>query len=383
MKNFKLILILIFLISFSVFGQVRLPKLIGNGMVLQRDTDIKIWGWAKDNEKISINFNNSDYETISNDLGEWKITLPKMTSGGPYAMIIKASNTITINDILIGDVWICSGQSNMELPMKRVAPIYESEIANSGNKFIRYFAVPQKYNFNIALKDLESGEWKAANPENVLNFSAAAYFFAREIYEKYKIPVGLINASLGGSPAEAWISEESLKSFPEYYDEVQKFKDSSLITKIETADKIRIDKWYNELKQKDEGYKNPQKSWFDPSINTSDWAKMKIPGYWFKTKLGAVNGAVWFKREFNVPNSAAGKKTKLILGRIVDADSVFINGIFTGTISYQYPPRRYDISPNILKPGKNTIVVRVVSNSGNGGFVLDKPYEIISGKTEN
>jgi sialate O-acetylesterase len=383
MKNRFFIFMLALLFSFSiymtVFGQVRLPKLISDGMVLQRDANVKIWGWAASNERITLSFNNSTYETIANDSGEWEVKLAKSPAGGPYTLTINASNTISITDILVGDVWICSGQSNMELNMKRVSPIYGSEIADSQNNDIRYFAVPQKYNFNAPQQDITSGVWKSANPENVLNFSATAYFFARELYDKYHVPIGLINASLGGSPAEAWISEEAIKVFPQYYQEAVRFKDSTLIGRIETEDRTRMQDWYNQLTQKDLGYKDPQNTWRKPDLNTAGWATMMVPGYWASTELGAVNGSVWFRKEVIVPADMVGVPAKLNLGRIVDADSVFINGSFAGTTSYQYPPRRYDIPVNLLKEGKNLIVVRIISNSGMGGFVADKQYELVAG----
>lgn len=378
-KQIKIILIVTLLISLTAFGQVRLPKLISDGMVLQRDMEVKIWGWAATHEKISIIFHDSIYQTTADSLGEWNVKLPSLKAGGPYKMMLCASDTVTIKDILVGDVWICSGQSNMELPMKRVSPIYGPEIANSENVNIRCFIVPQKYNFKEPQKDLASGTWQAANPKSVIDFSAVAYFFAKELYEKYQVPIGLINASLGGSPAEAWMSEESLKEFPEYYKEAQRFKDSTLINHIENQDNLRIQSWYNQLGQKDVGYANLQKTWYNPTLNTSDWATMKIPGYWKNTQLGHVNGVVWFKKEINVPSSMVGKQATLILGRIVDADSVFINGVFVGTTGYQYPPRRYDIPSDLLKVGQNTIVVRVINESGDGGFVLDKHYELIAG----
>jgi sialate O-acetylesterase len=368
-----------FLISLSSFGQVRLPALISDGMVLQRDAHVKIWGWAANHEMVSISFIDSVYSTTANAGGEWVIKLSGLKTGGPFTMTINASNMITISNIMIGDVWVCSGQSNMELPMKRVSPIYETEIANSENPYIRHFTVPQKYNFNTPQPDMESGTWQMANPNTILNFSAVAYFFAKELYEKYHVPIGLINSSLGGSPAESWISEESLKKFPEHYNEAQRFKDNSLINQIENSDKERIDTWYNQLRQKDEGYKDPLKPWFSTDVNTSDWDIIKVPGYWANGALGAINGVVWFRKDIYIPASMAGKPANLILGRIVDADSVYMNGIFVGTTGYQYPPRRYDIPANLLIKGKNVLVVRVINNIGKGGFVPDKPYELVSG----
>lgn len=375
----KQILNIFILLSATILSQARLPKLISDGMVLQRDANVRIWGWAAENENIFIHFIDSTYYTKADPKGEWTILLSKQKAGGPYEMQINASNSITISDIMVGEVWVCSGQSNMELPMSRVSWIYETEIANSENVNIRHFAVPQKYNFNEPQKDLESGEWKVSNPENVLGFSATAYFFAKEIYDRDKIPIGLINASLGGSPAEAWMSEEALKKFPEHYNEAQRFKDNILIKQIEGQDNTRIRAWNSLLRQKDEGYRDLNKIWFNPELNTSDWATTKIPGYWIDTELGSVSGVIWFRKKIDIPSSIDGRQAKLILGRIVDADSVFINGMFVGTTSYQYPPRRYDIPSNLLKEGENTIVVRVISNEGNGGFVPDKSYKIVAG----
>lgn len=372
----KLIFIFSLLISITSFGQVKLPKLISDGMILQRNTPIKIWGWAGKNEQISIRFIGSTYNITADNNGKWNVILAKHKEGGPFEMEISASNVITIHNIMIGDVWLCSGQSNMELPMRRVSPIYKTEIANCANDFIRQFTVPQKYNFKMPQEDLESGNWVSAKPETILDFSAVAYFFAKELYDKYKVPIGLIHSSLGGSPVEAWISEEFIKQYPAYYEEAQKFKDDSLIKNIEDGDNKRIHDWYVLLRQKDEGYKDPQKIWCDPNINTSDWATMKIPGYWANTELGSINGVVWFRKKVNVPASLVGKPALLVLGRIVDADSVFINGTFVGTTSYQYPPRRYNLSSTVLKEGENTIVVRIINSAGKGGFVEEKPYKI-------
>ena len=380
-KRSALILILLFLIALPSFSQVKLPRLISDGMILQRNARVKIWGWAANHEQVSIAFRDTVYHTTANDKGEWFVTVNGLKAGGPYTMTVSASNSIAINNIMIGDVWLCSGQSNMELPVKRVSWVYESEVANAANPYIRHFAVPQRYDFHVARKDLESGSWQTADPKSVMDFSAVAYFFGVELYNKYRVPIGLINASLGGSPAEAWLSEDALNEFPVHYNEAQKFKDQSLINKIESQDKARIDAWYALLKQKDESYRNPLKPWFDPNGDTSGWARMNIPGYWVSTTLGAVNGVVWFRKEIIVPASMVGHPALLNLGRIVDADSVFVNGAFVGTVSYQYPPRRYDVPPGVLHEGRNVIVVRVISNSGNGGFVLDKPYELVSNGT--
>ena len=380
-RSGNLILTYVFLafVSPIVIAQVRLPRLVGDGMVLQREVETRVWGWASSGEHIALEFADSTYQTTSDSSGNWKVRLAAHKGGGPFDMRIKASNEIVLHDILFGDVWICSGQSNMELPMSRVSPIYSDVIASSTNSFIRQFYVPQKYDFVQTHMDVDSGKWLSAGPQTILKFSAVAYFFGKAVYEKYHVPIGLINASLGGSPAESWICEEALKAFPAYYSEADRFKDEKLIRDIEQSDKKRIDAWYDELKKKDDGYKNPSQPWFDPSLKTQGWEEMNVPGYWADTKLGPLNGVVWFRKEFDVQSSMVGKPAMLILGRIVDADSVFVNGIFVGTTSYQYPPRRYPMPSDILNKGKNLIVVRVINSGGKGGFVPDKQYAIVAG----
>jgi Domain of unknown function (DUF303). len=194
------------------------------------------------------------------------------------------------------------------------------------------------------------------------------------LFEKYEIPIGLINAALGGSPVQAWISEEALKKFPAYYSEVQQFKDGKLITRIETKDSITRANWYNLLNSRDEGLKH---HWESPLFNDAAWQPYSVPGYW--SDKAFLNGAAWFRKTINVPAAMAGQAARLWLGRIVDADSVYINGVFVGTTGYQYPPRKYDVPAGLLKEGKNLIAVRVINTAGKGGFVPDKPYTLFSG----
>jgi sialate O-acetylesterase len=360
----------------TAFCQVSLPALISDGMVLQRDSNVKIWGWAGQGEKVKIDFNGKTYSAKAGTHGKWDVVLFQSKAGGPYSMDIEADNHITLKDIMIGDVWVCSGQSNMELSMNRVKYRYQDIIANSDNPAIRQFVVPDAYNFKQPQEDFKSGHWVSANPETVLEFTAVGFFFAKELFEKYHVPIGLINTSLGGSPAQAWLSEEALKAFPEYLEEAKEFRNDAHIEQIIQKDKAVSDEWYNRLQQIDKGLQKGQKPWFDTTYDASQWATMNVPGYWADDELGPVNGVVWFRREFNVPASIAGKPAKLWVGRIVDADTTYVNGKIVGTVSYQYPPRIYDIPSNLLKAGRNIMVIRVINNSGRGGFVPDKPYKV-------
>ncbi|HEY3429928.1 MAG TPA: sialate O-acetylesterase [Cyclobacteriaceae bacterium] len=371
----NIIFSILLLISLSSFAQVSLPRLISDGMVLQRDKKIKIWGWASPGEKIAVSFNKKTYQAVTNSERKWEVVLPAMKASGPFTMEIKGSNQITIKDILIGDVWVCSGQSNMELTMERVKDKYPDVIKNSANTNIRQFLVPDQYDFKKPNHDVSSGSWVSASPATLLSFSAVAYFFAKDIHTKYNVPIGLINSALGGSLAESWMSEDALKEFPELHQELQQFKDDNYIKEIEASDRNRNIAWHKDLNAKDEGLSK----WTKIDVEDQSWAEIHVPGYWADGALGNVNGVVWFRKKINVPPSMTGKAGRIWLGRIVDADSVFVNGKFVGTTSYQYPPRKYDFNSDLLREGENTIAVRVINSEGRGGFVLDKPYFITIG----
>jgi sialate O-acetylesterase len=340
-------------------------------MILQRDSKINIWGWASKGEKIKIKFNGKNFKTTANTDGKWLLQLPPMKAGGPYTMNIDASNHIVINNILIGDVWFCSGQSNMVHQMKLHSVRYADEIANAHYPEIRHFWIPNMTDLNGPHDDLPLGYWKSANPQDVLDFSAVAYFFAKKIYEKYHVPIGLINASVGGTLIEAWTSEEGLKEFPNIAATIQKNKDTSYVNGITRKRSVNSDQ-----KQTDLGMIG---SWFDPGYIPKEWRTINIPGYWEDQGVKDLDGVVWYRKEIDVPASMTNTPSKVFLGRIVDADFLYINGKMVGNTTYQYPQRRYQIPAGILNAGKNVFVVRVINNSGKGGFVPGKPYCLIAG----
>ena len=379
MSNLIKLFLAIFLIQ-SLEGscQIILPRLISDGMILQRNTEIKIWGWASANETLELLFKDKKYQTIADQKGDWAIILPPQEAGGPFNLVLNASNNITIRNVLFGDVWVCSGQSNMELTMERVKEKYKDVITVSENENIRQFVVPDKYDFKLEHRDFDAGNWESVDSGSVLNFSAVSYFFAKELYEVYRIPVGLINASLGGSPVEAWMSEDALLKFPSAYNTLQKFKNDSLIASIQENDKKRTENWYNELNRKDRGLANVP-HWYETTCDDDDWKSMEIPGFWANHSTGDINGVVWFRKQINISKSMASKTAKLWLGRIVDQDYTYVNGKLAGTTGYQYPPRRYSVNSTILKEGKNTIAIRVINSSGKGGFIPDKPYYLAVG----
>lgn len=373
-KTYFLFLVTL-LITTTGYCQVKLPKLISNGMVLQRDTKIKIWGWSAPNEKIAIDFINSKYKIKANNNGEWELQLSNLKAGGPYLMKINASNTLEINDILVGDVWLCSGQSNMAMTVGAVSSLYENDIANAENKFIRNFEVPREYEFNIQRTDLSGGSWKAANPKNVKQFSATAYFFAKELYAKYKIPIGMINSSFGGTPIHAWISEKNLKPFPSSYNEIVALKNPEFVKNIENKE-IELEKKWNATQLiNDEGIAT-KGNWASNSTIVQDWQVAKVPGFWNGTPLDKVSGVVWYKKEIEVSKKIASQVSFLHLGTIMGADSTYVNGKLVGNLKDQWSQRKYQIPANTFLEGKNTITIRVVKKRGNGGFVGGYQYAL-------
>jgi len=356
-----------------VLAEIRLPKHISGGMVIQRNANVIIRGWADPGEKIKLRFKGKNYSSTTDSDGQWSITLSPSKAGGPFTMEIKGKeDAITIDDILIGDVWVCSGQSNMVHYLGRHQDRYKDEIANANYPEIRQFLVSTNPQLTGPAEDVSQGDWKEANSENVLQFSVVAYFFAKKLYDKYRVPIGLINSSVGGTPIEAWTSEEGLKNFPHFKETIEQNKDTSYVNEINQNARLKR-RELNSKQPEDKGLVSST-PWYDPEYEIKNWDRMNIPGYWEDQGIRDLNGSVWFRRTFEIPAHMTGRPGRIYMGRIVDADHIYINGELVGNITYQYPQRRYDFDADILKTGKNTIVIRVQNYAGKGGFVPDKPY---------
>ena len=376
-----------------VDAKVKLPALISDGMVLQREQPIKVWGTADAGESVQVKFLKNAtptgvkggklkvaYTVTADANGRWTLTLPAMKPGGPYILQV---NDIELKDILVGDVWLCSGQSNMELPVSRVTDMFRDEIAAYENTNIRQLKVPNIFNFHAPQADLpDYVAWKPLTQENVMNFSALGYFFAKAMYEKNNIPVGLINSSWGGTPVEAWISEEGLKEFPKYINDKRQYEDDAYLKSIKQTEGLSFYRWNTSLYQGDAGL-HEATPWYAANYNDKDWKTVDLFSTdWGTNGLNPINGSHWFRKEVKVPQDWNGKEATLRLGCIVDADSVYVNGTFVGTVSYQYPPRIYTIPAGVLKAGKNTVTIRLISNNGYPHFVKEKPYKIVCGNEE-
>ncbi len=359
----------------SMNAAIKLPSFISDGVVLQRNTYIPIWGWADVGEQVIVVFNGKSYSAITGPDKKWNIKLDPNKAGGPFEMSLKGSNSITLKNILVGDVWLCSGQSNMEYELYKSADIYKKEIQESSNDKIRHFAVKRKIAFN-STDDVGSEKgWESANPSSVLNWTAVGYFFAKNLFDQYHVPIGLINCSYGGTPAEAWINENDLHQFPAYYENAMRFKDDAIVKKMTERDKKFSDDWYAIINSADSGTKQ---KWFSPDYDASDWKTMKVPNYWQDQGLeGVDDGAiVWFKKEIFINKSSLGKNATLFVGNISMRDNTYFNGEKVGYTTSKYPLRKYAIDSKLLKEGKNVITIRILNENGKGGFIKDKPYKL-------
>lgn len=367
----SIVVVAIYLLSsLSLPAQVRLPAIVRDSMVVQRDVKVKIWGWASPGERVRVNLSKKRYSATAAANGAWAVWVAPLPAGGPYTIDIQASNKITLRNILAGDVWLCAGQSNMVHSLALHQERYAHEIAQATYPQIRNFTVPATADLQGPRDAMAGGRWVSANPSDVRGFSVVAYFFARALYEKYHVPIGIINTSVGGTPIEAWTSEEGLRAFPETTAILQQNKDSAYVNRANRTARGRHDAWHKAVRSA------PGFSALSDTT-TSDWKSIYIPGYWEDQGIKDLDGIVRYRREIVLPASAAGKPARLSLGRIVDADDVYINGVEVGRTGYQYPQRRYLVPAGVLKAGRNVLTVRVTNYQGKGGFVPDKPYRLV------
>lgn len=368
-------------------AEVRLPQIFSDGMVVQRNQPIRLWGKADPGETVTAGFKKSknakkatNVTVTANENGDWEIMLPEMKAGGPYSLII---GDRTIDNVAVGDVLLCSGQSNMELPVRRVTDMFADEISEYSNPMIRHIKIPNMTGFHGEEFDIAPTKWQDLTPDNVMNFSALAYFTAKELNEKTGLPVGIINSSWGGTPVESWVSEPTLAAkYPYAINQKNIYNNDAYRDLIKKTEGENYTHWNQILYSSDAGCTSDIK-WYDPDLDDSDWTTLDMfSNQWNNDGMNPINGSHWFRKTVSVPSSWEGKPATLRLGCIVDADSVYVNGQFVGTTSYQYPPRIYNIPAGVLHEGNNNVTVRIISQGGRPHFVAEKPYKIICGDEE-
>jgi len=350
-------------------ADVSLPNFFGDNMVLQRDKPIPVWGRASPKEKITVQFDHQTKTTQADKSGKWMVKLDNENAGGPYLLTIKGKNTVTFNNVMVGEVWICSGQSNMEMPIEGWGKInnYEKEVAAANYPMIRHIKVPNTVS-STPQDNIPKADWKVCSPETAGDFTAAGYFFARELYNKLKIPVGLINTSWGGTMVETWTSRQALENSDEFKEMIATMPQLNLdsMAKIKKEESLkRIEALQGSMDNID------ATNWNEPTTNDNAWPQMQLPNFWETQQLGDMDGIVWFRKTINLSAEDAGKAATLELAMIDDNDVTYVNGTKVGSTAAYNAKRNYPVEPGILKEGKNVIAVRVDDTGGYGGIYGD------------
>ena len=378
---FSLIHFLFFLPSFAFQDKndtisLQLTSLFSDHMVLQQKSNVKFWGTDKPNNEITISTSwENESKTIVDINGHWNVSIGTPSAGGPFKIEIKSNqHKIVLNDIMIGEVWLASGQSNMEMtlmgwPPNDIINNADEEIAKSSNSKIRMFNVEKQISIN-PLDDVK-GSWKVSSPEETKNFSASAYFFAKELFKKLQVPIGIINSSWGGTPAESWTSKKTIDTFNEF---------KSVTQSINTSDLFKNElKWFSQFKAI--GIPTTDEQWInlnlldnlivEKSYNDSDWEEIQLPGrYDNQINGGEFNGAVWFRKNIVIDN--LDSDYILTIGAVDDMDETYVNGHKIGGLigmGFWNKKREFKIPKSILKKGNNTIAVRAIDAEGVGEII--------------
>lgn len=378
-----IVVLLLFVTSLTnlASAEVTVPKIFSSHMVLQRDKPVPVWGWADPNEKVTIalydNQQKLQTRTIKTDKsGKWKTELDATTAGGPYQLVINGKkNEIRYEDVLFGEVWICSGQSNMQWTVNASANAAE-EISNGNHPQIRHFAVPREMNLTPQ-SDVSKGSWQIATPQTVGEFTAVGYFFARDLQKELNVPIGLINTSWGGTIVETWISRDAIASFDEFSQHLPTIP--ATMEALNEKGKEKLKNRVLELQSEIPGV-DMTGTWAAETFDFSAWNTVDLPRLIDQAPLNALDGVVWFKRDIEIPASALNQPLVLSLGRIKDINQVYINGTKIGGHTKEFAKERsYVIPANTFKSGKNNITIRIDNVGGSGGFLSDKSWLFLSG----
>jgi len=360
-------------------AKLELPQMFQDGMVLQRGKQVAVWGTANANESVTVSWKKKTYSTTANNEGQWKVMLPAAKAGGPFIMEIytPGGDKKVINDVLVGDVWMVSGQSNIDVPIERVYPQYSKDIDQYSNEKLRLFRVQRSANTEKQTNVIPD-HWRHANKQEAWDYSAVGYFLAREMFEKTGVPQGIICNSVGGSPIQAWIDIDSVKTFsPEYYQKYLLYTDPEYNRIQGMANQRANDLWTKLVDETDPGLKE---NWTSSDYDDTLWKTVNQYDHsWALNGRRPVVGTIWLRQHITVDKAHAGKPAKLLLGRMFDMDYAFVNGKQVGVTYYQYPPRRYDIPEGLLREGDNVITIRFVNKGGMVEFFPEKPYKVVFG----
>lgn len=374
MKKTTVILLLFALYGSLCNAEVRMPQIFQSGMVLQRGTSIPVWGQADAFETVTVTLHKKSCVTQADANGRWRVDLPAMKAGGPY--VLEINSQLTITDVMVGDVWLCSGQSNMETTLERVSPQYPEELDDS-NSMVRLFHVPYQTDVYQPSADLRPAQWKPLNRQNAWKFSAIGYFLGKQLQREKGVAQGIIESAWGGTPIEAWIAADTLaKYYPVLHRQTQLYQQNEFVKTQQRAASLANQCWQELLDKNDSGMGLYTK----PDYDDSHWSIADqyhlIPGTqeWI--------GSLWLRQHIAIDKEHAGKPAQLLLGTLYDSDVTYINNVCVGSTGYQYPPRRYQVPEGLLREGDNVLTIRFINKSGVPYFYKEKPYKLVFGQDD-
>lgn len=380
-KRYYIVLLFIAILSQPMLAQLRLPGIFSDGMVMQRFAPVPVWGWGKAGEKVKVMIGDKAKTVKVGKNGKWNVSMPELPAGGPYRLTVteKGKNPQTLAiDLFIGDVFLFSGQSNQELPIRRCMD--NKTVAETAkvytNDNIHYLKLPHQFDFATPKDDCNAPKWVTINPKTAAEIAAVSYFVGKEIQEYAKVPVGIINSSVGGTRVEAWMSYANLSQFPEYKEILKdrKYHQKNWVDSVRNAENEAIRAWNARREQSD----TILSRWQKPGYDFSSWKPVDIFSQFF-TK-GKPHGTYWFRTTFHLSKADVeankGVKALIRLGAMKDADVTFVNRKRVGNTTYEFPPRKYSFDSSILHEGENEVVVQLVAEKGLPNFTKGKLYQL-------
>lgn len=352
--------------SISIYAQLRLPEIFSDHMVFQRNTPILVWGWALPNEELNLIFHHQRRSTKADEAGKWSVLFDSEKAGGPYILsVMGQSKKIGIGDIMVGEVWICSGQSNMEWMLKDTDGA-DSAIAHSSNNLIRQIKIDHEVSVE-PLDDFSSSGWEIAGPKTSPGFSAVAYFFAKKLYDELNVPIGIINSSWGGTMIETWISRSGLSTDSAFAPIARELPLSNTQYLKERSELIQ--KEISSFQSDQPGEISTR--WMSDNYVDTAWSNLKVPGIWEAQGLPVFDGILWYRRDFILTKGQIKNDAILSLDKIDDCDITYLNGIKVGETCAWNKKREYRIPHSVLRSGRNLIAIKVTDYGAGGGLYGD------------
>ena len=344
---------------------LRLPRVFSDGMVVQRDVRIPVWGWSAPGVVVQVALDSASVRATADANGHWAVSFAALPAGGPHALTIRdAATRLEVRDIFAGDVWVASGQSNMEWPV-RDAENARDAIASANDPLVRHFGVPHTF-AEQPTEDVAGGSWSRADSAHVGQFTAVGYFFAREVRRTVDVPIGLLHASWGGSNIETWMSRDALGMSTAEWQKViaaERTRSESMRAALQAR--------LGTLPVTDSGLVNAHAVWAAPDLDETGWSPVNVPSLWEQQGYDGMDGVAWYRVAVTLTAEESGAPAHLSLGTIDDNDITWINGVEVGRTNGYSLGRRYDVKASALRPGKNVITVRVSDGGGGGGLYGD------------